>query len=315
MRRKRRTLVLVIAALCVGLSSARAAVAVPLSGKVFVVSWQAAPPDSSTPLVKAIEDGALCGMSDGWVVNGNVFDVQCVWGGGAHAALLTPDVKLVMCFAGCQPIFAVSNELKGVTTLAPGATVTVGRFRCLVAEPGVECFVISTGSGFRLGSGGITRIGPPPVPAPRLGKTAVVQTVSGSVTIELPGTHTFVPLATATSVPLGTTIDATAGTVQLASAADNRGHTQTGRFYSGAFRLTQTTARSPLRGGRRVGITVLTLTGGVPTECGAAGARADAAKVCKLKRLWGNGHGNFHPCAGGNSPHRARRATLEPIRS
>jgi hypothetical protein len=295
MRRKRRTLVLVIAALCVGLSSAWAATAAPFSSKVFFVRWQAAGPGDGTPLAELVSHGAVCGMSDGSVVNGKhvkVFDgVQCIAGGGAHSEILTPDGKVVTCFAGCQPIFAVSNELKGVTTLAPGATVTVGRFRCLLLEAAVECFVASTGSGFRIGEA-MTRIGPPPVPAPRLGKTAVVQTVSGSVTIELPGTHTFVPLATATSVPLGTTVDTTAGTVQLTAAADRRGHVQTGRFYEGVFRLTQTTARSTLPGGRKVGLTVLTLAGPAPEGCAAAASvRALGART--YRRLWGNAHGNF----------------------
>jgi hypothetical protein len=134
---------------------------------------------------------------------------------------------------------------------------------------------------------------PPEPPAPVFGRSADVKTVSGAVSIELPGTQSFVPLSSVSSVPVGTTIDATNGTVQLTSAADSRGHTQTGQFYSGIFRFTQTTARSKLHGGRQVGITVLALAGGSPTGCGATGARAEATATRTARRLWGNAHGSF----------------------
>jgi hypothetical protein len=133
----------------------------------------------------------------------------------------------------------------------------------------------------------------PEPPPPAFDRSADVQLVSGTVSIELPGTHAFVPLSSLSSVPVGTVIDTTNGTVELTSAADNRGETQTGQFYSGIFKFTQTKARSQLRGGRQVGVTVLTLSGGLPTGCGASGARAQAATTRTARRLWGNARGNF----------------------
>jgi hypothetical protein len=73
--------------------------------------------------------------------------------------------------------------------------------------------------------------------------------------------------------------------VQLTAAADRRGHTQTGQFYGGAFRIAQRRARG--RGGRGVEVTTLRLTGGPPTECAAAAARATTAKRRRRAKLWG----------------------------
>jgi hypothetical protein len=129
--------------------------------------------------------------------------------------------------------------------------------------------------------------------APVFGHTAVVQPVSGVVLIELPGSHIFIPLDSAANVPFGTIIDASRGTVQLISAADTSGRTQTGQFYGGAFRLGQTSARSPFRGGRSVGITILSLVGRLPTGCAAKHARAGMATRHKARGLWGDAHGNF----------------------
>jgi hypothetical protein len=132
-------------------------------------------------------------------------------------------------------------------------------------------------------------------PAPVFGRNADVQVVSGTVLVELPGTTTFVPLSAVTSVPLGTIVDATNGTVNLtaATATGAHGGTESGLFYSGIFRITQTKARSPLRGGRSVGITVLSLAGGLPSGCGPTGTKAAAATSQTTRRLWGDAHGNF----------------------
>jgi hypothetical protein len=135
--------------------------------------------------------------------------------------------------------------------------------------------------------------------APVLGVTANLQPISGVVLVELPGTSTFIPLSLATTVPIGTVIDARNGTVRITSAADAHGHTETGLFSSGIFRVTQTTARSGLHGGHTVVLTVLTLVGPLPSGCKArrAGHRATAAgsrgHSKGVRRLWGNAKGNF----------------------
>ena len=129
----------------------------------------------------------------------------------------------------------------------------------------------------------------PAVPAPVLGHSADVRTVSGSVSVQLPGTHVFVPLTSVSRVPLGTIVDATNGTVQLTSAADARGHTATGQFYGGAFRVAQ--RRAPQHGGHGVELTILRLTGGTEIECPAAGARAAAVRKRRRAKLWGKTNG------------------------
>ena len=134
---------------------------------------------------------------------------------------------------------------------------------------------------------------PPQPPAPAFGHTADLRVISGTVLVETPGTNSFVPLSSLTSVPLGTVIDTTNGTVQLTSAADTHGHTQTGQFYSGIFRVTQTKARSPLHGGRLVGLTVLSLAGVLSTGCPAVGTTATVSSGYPARRLWGNAQGNF----------------------
>lgn len=137
---------------------------------------------------------------------------------------------------------------------------------------------------------------PPSAPqtslAPVFGRIANLQPVSGVILIELPGTRTFVRLGSVSSVPLGTLIDARKGTVQLTSAADAHGRTQAGQFQGGVFRISQTSSRSPLRGGGAVAITVLSLAGDLPTGC-SAGRRSRIAAARKPRRLWGDAHGNF----------------------
>jgi hypothetical protein len=177
-----------------------------------------------------------------------------------------------------------------------GTRVTAGRFRCDVVPAAIECIVIATGKGFLLSNSKVVAVGSttqaPAVPTPVFGRSAAVRTVSGTVLIEQPGSKAFIPLSAVTSVPLGTTIDTTNGTVQLTSARSPNGGTETGQFYSGVFKLTQTKARSSLKGGRSVGFTDLTITGGTPSGCASA-ARASSSSTHQVRRLWGNAHGNF----------------------
>jgi hypothetical protein len=206
-----------------------------------------------------------------------------------HVDLCTPN----------QPMCHVEFKERPTTTrYGPGKVANVGPYRCEVLKVAVRCLVRSTGSGFRINNHEAVRIGTAPpkkiaAPKPVFARTAMLETVSGTVLVKAPGAAAFVPLGTLTSVPLGTTVDTTAGTVQLTAAADRRGHVQTGRFYEGVFRLTQTTASSRLQGGRKVGITVLTLAGAPPSGCGATLSRATMATNHTTRRLWGNAHGNF----------------------
>jgi hypothetical protein len=220
------------------------------------------------------------------------------------------DPQVVPAQGATEPLLETWNGARWVRTASPAVPTpalprpeTVNQLdpslmgiSCL---PGIGCIAVGAQADGGSNSAPLAQseAGAPSAPAqapePVFGRSADLKTVSGTVSLELPGTQTFVPLSSVSSVPVGTTIDATNGTVQLTSAADKRGHTQTGQFYSGIFRFTQTTARSKLHGGRQVGITVLALAGGSPTGCGATGARAEATATRTARRLWGNAHGNF----------------------
>jgi hypothetical protein len=220
-----------------------------------------------------------------------------------YTAFFTSTGKLQTCAAA--PPFSVSHpgcimHFFGAPVLAFGETNEIEGVRCASAPDGVTCTKVAgagAGKGFRINAHEVVRVGSASSgssPAPTFNRTAVVRTVSGTVLVKTPGSMSFTPLGAVTSVPMGTTIDTTNGTVALTTASDSAGHTQSGQFYSGIFRLTQTRAVSRVRSGRRVGLTVLTLAGGVPSGCGAATAtRAHRATSPSARRLWGNAHGNF----------------------
>jgi hypothetical protein len=123
------------------------------------------------------------------------------------------------------------------------------------------------------------------LPPPRLGKTVDVAVSAGVIFVKRPGGKGFVRLKVGQSIPLGSTVDATRGTVSLTAATDNKGHTVTGQFYAGVFRLTQTRSRA-------AAVTVLTLAGPKPQGCQASGAGV-ARRRPRKRRLWGQASGGF----------------------
>jgi DNA-binding beta-propeller fold protein YncE len=132
------------------------------------------------------------------------------------------------------------------------------------------------------------------VPPPVLGKTGNVAPVKGTVLVELPGTKSFVPLASLTQIPFGTVIEATNGTVSVTTANPN-GTTQTGQFFDGQFILTQ----------GKNGQVLAKLSGGNFAVCptarerahiaraGSPDARAAASGKHVVRKLWANAHGKF----------------------
>lgn len=135
---------------------------------------------------------------------------------------------------------------------------------------------------------------PAPTP-PVLGQSMTVQPASGAVTVKLPGKQTFVPLPAGAQVPVGADVDATRGAVQLTSAVDTNGRTQTGTFSGGRFVVRQHEGANPT--------TDLVLQGGSFAGCGRGPARAAAhaplAFAAKrgsrgkrvVRSLWGRDHG------------------------
>jgi hypothetical protein len=181
--------------------------------------------------------------------NGQVGDeLSCatgVWTGGATLAYTYQWLRDGSAIAGAT---GASYTVEGVDE---GHTLT-----CTVTA--------SDGAGEQPATSvGVTVALPPPVAF----HTANLVLVSGVVLVELPRTHTFVPLSAATSVPLGTVVNATYGKVRLISAKDSDGHTETGLFYGGIFRIGQVRPRSGALRRQGLLLTVVTLVGPAPSGC------------------------------------------------
>jgi hypothetical protein len=129
---------------------------------------------------------------------------------------------------------------------------------------------------------------------PVLAVNGNVALVSGTVTYELPGTHTFVRLTGIRQVPFGTVIDARHGRVKVTTVGPH-GVLQTVEFYEGEFKLTQ----------NRSGRVLATLVGGNFAVCPTARERAHHARVSAsisrrrssrkhlVRKLWANGKGSY----------------------
>jgi ferric-dicitrate binding protein FerR (iron transport regulator) len=120
-------------------------------------------------------------------------------------------------------------------------------------------------------------------PPPEFNKTVNVAPASGTVTVRLPGSTSFVSLNDVTSLPTGTEVDAAAGVAAIVSARDASDVQQAGSFTGGRFIISYGTA-----GG--VSVTQLQLSG----LLSCPGRSAAAARPKKASRqLWGNAKGNF----------------------
>jgi hypothetical protein len=134
-------------------------------------------------------------------------------------------------------------------------------------------------------------------PVPRLGSTAVLQPVSGTVLVENAKTGRRSQLRGARAVPMGTAVDVAKGTVRVVTAGRRRGHTQRGIFRSGAFRLAQA----------RNSTTSLRLVDSFKDACPATSAGLSAARRPR-NRLFGRAHGRFRS-VGRNSSATIRGTT------
>jgi hypothetical protein len=154
-------------------------------------------------------------------------------------------------------------------------------------------------------------------PTPIFGESAGGEVVSGFVCVQLPNTTECVDLATLETIPVGATIDATNGRARIQVATAD-GTIQTVDVYEGKAVLLQTTssARSAASLGGSASVTEFRLTGGDFSTCAAkpaavktkkskskakktkkrkpAGVEQEQAKPRKpIRRLWGNGAGDF----------------------
>jgi hypothetical protein len=140
-------------------------------------------------------------------------------------------------------------------------------------------------------------------PEPALGRKVVVDEVSGSIFVRLPGAKSPVALGATAGMPVGSVVDARRGVIELSSVAGGR--TQVGRFWGAVFQVRQ--SRS---GG---GMTDLVLRGGRPEGCGRRSGAARAAAVTSKRRprkgLWGKDKGGRFRTHGRNSVATVRGTT------
>jgi hypothetical protein len=118
------------------------------------------------------------------------------------------------------------------------------------AEPGEDVFIDAAVSDallygfstFEFTGGPDDTTGGGTPPAPVAGSRLTARVVSGTVRLRH-GTR-YTTLSGTQSIKVGSTLDARHGTVEL--TAEVRGHTQTGRFGAGIFRVHQATASAPV---------------------------------------------------------------------
>jgi hypothetical protein len=152
-------------------------------------------------------------------------------------------------------------------------------------------------------------------PPPVLGRSVVVADLFDRVSVRVPGAKTFTAVSQFRRIPVGSVIDAREGKLRLTSAAapDPSGHSkpgsptpppggqrQSGVFWGGIFKVTQTTSPRPE--------TELTLVGGSFAHCrGAAPRGAPRAQTARARRplvvrtLWGRDHHGAFQTHGSNS--------------
>jgi hypothetical protein len=135
------------------------------------------------------------------------------------------------------------------------------------------------------------------LPRPVAHQSFDVEPAQGTVLVRRPGAAGFSVLSAGQQLPLGSVVDASRGVVALSSARDTLGTTQSGSFWGGQFRVTQTPGAEPQ--------TQLSLTGGLsgcgrPTASvntapgGHVGIAAAVRRRPATRLVWGSdNHGHF----------------------
>ena len=133
-------------------------------------------------------------------------------------------------------------------------------------------------------------------PRPRLGRSVTVSAASGRILVRVPGATRYVPIEQLTEIPLGSIVDARKGKARITVEVDARtGRTQTAIFYDWYFRILQTKGRRPITEARLV---KGSFAGCTPRRVARSALVAQAAATKKrsrrrVRRLWGNGKGDF----------------------
>lgn len=120
----------------------------------------------------------------------------------------------------------------------------------------------------------------------------------GQVMVKLPGSDKAVPLDGSDTIPMDSLIDARNGKVELTTAVDAQGHTQTATFWGASFRVHQ-----------RHGYTEIRLAGRRPTCAAAGSAQIARRKKPKTRSLWAHDNHGRYRTRGQNSVATVRGTT------
>lgn len=147
---------------------------------------------------------------------------------------------------------------------------------------------------------------PPGPPTPVLAKQVNVEPVKGKVTTKCKGDKRFIRLKYAEQIPVGCLVDTTKGTVELTSSSGAAGGTQSAKFWSGIFKVTQTKSKKPdtelkLAGSigcskpkkRRSASALLSPALFAATSSASNTSGATASRRKGGRKLWGSGKGKY----------------------
>jgi sugar lactone lactonase YvrE len=128
------------------------------------------------------------------------------------------------------------------------------------------------------------------LPPPQTGVSANAEPVDGTVKVKTPGSDRFVVLKARRQIPIGSIVDVTKGTIDLTTTAAGA-TTQTARFYSGVFKLTQPKSKRPVTELQLYGSNFTRACGPVRPRRASTSAKPNKKKV--VRQLWGSGKGKF----------------------
>lgn len=132
---------------------------------------------------------------------------------------------------------------------------------------------------------------------PRKGKSVTIRAAGGRILVRVPGTRTYVPIGDLTEIPLGSIIDARKGKALITTEVNAATRsTQSSIFYDWYFKILQTKGAKP--------ITEARMTKGSFASCAPSrlsrlstsapiAAKSKKRSKKKIRRLWGNGKGDF----------------------
>ena len=213
--------------------------------------------------------------------------------GGLAGSTPGAGVKTLDAFIAAAPQARIVNASgrNGGLSIASGVVGPDLRF-----DGNVDAVTIDTGAGPTTYD---FEPGPPPAVN---GTSAIVQAVSGRITVTLPGQSSHSVASLGENVPIGTVVDATNGTAALTTAFTKRGATQRAIFFDGKFTVRQ-------RRGTGSITDIILSSSRFGALCGrgsrAASARAGGTLIAKsaasksgkskkvVSRLWGDGKGRF----------------------